>query len=118
MEVWSKGLGNTALNLELGEGEVENRHSAVVLKGVIGKPVFWDYTITMEKEDIIGFMDVITQPNFIGFLMDSKNRWKILFSIIRSVLKILPGYWKRILNRRNKEDKRQDKCCQETLECS
>ena len=101
MEVWSKGLGNRALNLELGKGEVEIRDNAVVLKGVIGKPVFWDYTITMEKQDIFGFLDVLTDRNFIGFLMGSENRWKMLFAALRVVLKILPAYGKRLLGRRN-----------------
>ena len=87
--------------MELGKGEVEIRESAVVLKGVIGTPVFWDYTITMEKEDIFGFLDVITHRNFIGFLMGSRNRWKMLFATLRSVLKILPAYGKRLLGRRN-----------------
>ena len=103
MEVWSKGLGNRALNMELGKGEVEIRDTAVVLKGVIGKPVFWDYTIAMEKEDILGFLDVLTDRNFIGFLMGSGNRWKMLVAAARSVLKILPAYGKRLLGRRTQE---------------
>ena len=102
MEVWSRGLGNTALNLELGKGEVEIRESAVVIKGVIGKPVFWDYSITMEKEDIFGFLDVLTRPSFIRFLMGSRNRWKMLFATLRSLLKILPAYGKRLLSRRKR----------------
>lgn len=53
MEAWSKGLRLRRLNLRFVEREVENLGETMVIKGLMGAPVWWEYTITMKVEDLL-----------------------------------------------------------------
>ena len=89
MEVWSRGLGDKKLNLRLNETKVENCGETIVIRGVMGAPVYWDFSITMEKEDILDVFIVATQRDTVGFLLQSKKCLSLYLKITGGVIKFL-----------------------------
>jgi len=99
MEVWSKGLGERKLNLRLGEANVENCGDTMVIRGKMGPPVWWDYSITMTEEDLDDLLHVAAQRGTVSFLLDAKNRWRFYFTAVKQVVKIVTRLVAGILGR-------------------
>ena len=89
MEFWSRGLGKSTVNLRFEEGEVENCGDTVVITGMMGEPVFWEYRTTLTEQDLFDVIHIIPHPGIIDFLGGSEKRWSILFAIAKRGLKFL-----------------------------
>lgn len=89
MEIWSKGLGARKLNLRIGEGTVKDCGHSMVVKGKMGAPVWWDYSITMTDEDIRDILQVAAQRGTIDFLFGAEKRTSIYFTGVKQVTKIV-----------------------------
>ena len=59
----------------------------LVIKGKMGAPVFWDYTINLDADDFISFFTLAKDPNMVDFLVYSKNWWNLFFSVAISSFK-------------------------------
>jgi len=107
MEFWSRGLGESTVNLRFEEGQLENRGDAVVVSGKMGEPVFWEYRTTMTEDDLFDVLHIMAHPSIVDFLGGSEKRWSLLFAIAKRGLKffllcgfdllkrLLPGKWGR-----------------------
>jgi hypothetical protein len=104
MEVWSKGLGTRKLNLRLGQANVEDCGDSMVIRGKMGPPVYWDFSITMTEEDLDDILHVATQRGTISFLLSTKKRWSLYFTavkqVVKLVLKFVVGFVRRLGRRR------------------
>ncbi|UCD83994.1 MAG: hypothetical protein JSU92_12005, partial [Deltaproteobacteria bacterium] len=61
MDLWSKGLGKRVLSMNLQEYEESVKgDDGVIVKGVLGPPVFWEYKLTMKEDDFVYFYKLIT----------------------------------------------------------
>jgi hypothetical protein len=91
MDVWSRGLGNRTLNLRLEETTTEIlEDGSLKIKGIMGPPVYWNFAITMKKEDIVDFFKLVNRtPDCVDFLVHSKNRWSIYYTMIKGTSKFL-----------------------------
>ena len=68
MKIWSKGLGTMVLNMNFRNYYVEMEEGNLLIKGQITNPVMWDFVITIEKNDIRGFANVILKGGFLAYL--------------------------------------------------
>jgi hypothetical protein len=91
MDLWSKGLGKRVLSLNLQEYEgVEKCDEGIIIKGVMGAPVFWEYKVTLTEADFVDFFSLITKGNgAVDFIIQSPNRWKIYYRVVKNVTTFL-----------------------------
>ncbi|MDD5222947.1 MAG: hypothetical protein PHE84_03080 [bacterium] len=91
MDLWSKGLGKRVLSLNLQEYEgVEKCDEGIIIKGVMGAPVFWEYKVTMTEADFVDFFSLLTKGNgAVDFIIHSPNRWKIYYRVVKNVTTFL-----------------------------
>ena len=68
MKVWSKGLGTMVLDMDLRNYFVELEDGNLLIKGKIVDPVFWNFVITFQKDDIRGFANIFTKWGFILYI--------------------------------------------------
>ena len=99
MEVWSKGLGTSKLNLRLEKATVENHGDSVVFRGKMGPPVFWDFSITMTKQDLDDVLHVAAKDDTISFLLDTPGRWDLYGIAVVQVLKVIGKFIMQALKR-------------------
>jgi hypothetical protein len=70
MWVWSKGLGQAVMPLDLSKVEVLVEPEKMVLKGRIVAPkVHWKYAITMREQDLVDFMGLLNEPQVVEYLV-------------------------------------------------
>ena len=100
MEIWSRGLGTRKLNLRLGEAKVEDCGDTMVIRGKMGPPVWWDFSITMTEEDVDDILHVAAQQGTISFVLGAKNRRHLYFTVVKQavqiVLKFVAGFVMRL----------------------
>ncbi|MDO8634682.1 MAG: hypothetical protein Q7R34_00350 [Dehalococcoidia bacterium] len=71
MWVWSKGLGQVVMPLDLSQVEVTTDADSIVLKGRITAPkVNWRYSVTLREQDISDFMRVLNDPQVVKYLVE------------------------------------------------
>ena len=87
MNFWSTGTGQSTLSLPLGDAEASTKDNLLIFKGKMGAPVFWDYTINLSDEDFISFFLLAKNHNTVEFMLNSKNRFRVFFSIAMSSVK-------------------------------
>ncbi len=87
MDLWSRGLGKMVLSVRLSErSEMGAEENAAVIRGTMGAPVFWRYTVHLGDEDVVDFIELLKQPAAVGFAVTSRQRWSILFAALHSAV--------------------------------
>ena len=85
MDLWSKGLGKRVLRLRLGErDEMVEEDGQLVIRGVMGPPVYWQYAVTLSERDVVDFLEFLKQPAPVRFLVSAEKRRKILTTMVTS----------------------------------
>lgn len=85
MDLWSKGLGKRVLRLRLGErDEMVEEDGHLVIRGVMGPPVYWNYAVTLSERDVVDFLEFLKQPAPVRFLASAGKRRKILTTMVAS----------------------------------
>ena len=74
MEFWSTGLGKRSMGISVGEETVTVAGNDVFLKGTVRPPLSWHYTITMDKDDWIEFLEMAFHPVIIRYLIKPGKR--------------------------------------------
>ncbi len=104
MKLWSKGLGTKTVTMSLKEARVENTGTEMLVKGKMGAPVYWDYTITMSEQDLIDILDIAARKDTVGFMLDCKSRRKVYSSAVTKATRIafgtVTGFFARMGRRR------------------
>lgn len=61
MKLWSRGLGTTEITMDFREYEVltDPETGNITIIGTMKDPVNWEFKITMEPDDIPGFMKIL-----------------------------------------------------------
>lgn len=67
--MWSKGLGKIELVVDFSHYKVVSEDSATVIKGVTNEPVQWNFTITLEQDDIAGLLNVLFKRKTLLFTL-------------------------------------------------
>ena len=85
MDLWSKGLGKRVLSLSLAERDslAIDENDELVIEGVMHAPTFWDYAVTLDRQDVTEFLDMLGRPEAIRFLHADESRNKILKTALR-----------------------------------
>jgi len=97
MKVWSKGLGSIELKLDFSSYSVRKDGNQTYIEGLITDPVYWDFRITMTKEDIKGLLHVATQWHMILFFLSNMSEMmKFFFQSIIKRLYYLTNPFKKI----------------------
>ncbi len=97
MDLWSKGLGSRTLNLRLEKADTEIlEDGSVKIKGAMGPPVHWRFSLRMKEEDLVDFFMLVNKtPDCAEFLANSEERWSVYSAMIkgsfRFVLATLKG---------------------------
>ncbi len=87
MDLWSKGLGKRVLSLALSESEsLEIVDDELVIEGVMHAPTYWDYAVTLDRQDITEFLDLLQRPESVRFVFEDDNRNKVLKTALTSAL--------------------------------
>ena len=86
MWVWSKGLGQTVMPLNLNEAEVTVDPEKIIMKGRITAPkVNWRYSVTLREQDLLDFMRILNDPQVVKYLVE------------RGIIRRLPGLFGRVI---------------------
>jgi hypothetical protein len=85
MDLWSKGLGRLVLTMRLNERDDEMviEDQDLVMRGTMGKPTFWDWSVTIGEIDVVDFLIFLRQPEPIRYMVASDNRWSMLRVALR-----------------------------------
>ncbi len=90
MDLWSKGLGKRVLNLRLRERRaLGERDGQLEIDGVMGAPVFWDYSVSLGERDVLDFLDFLKGPVPVQYLVGAEKRWTILATALAGALLFL-----------------------------
>ena len=85
MDLWSKGLGRRVLSLSLTERDaIEVGAEELVISGVMHAPTFWDYEVTLDRRDILEFLDLLQRPEVVRFIGSDERRGPLLVTALRS----------------------------------
>lgn len=97
MELWSKGLGKRVLGLSLGERDgTACTEERLEMRGIMRAPVYWDYEVTLETDDVVGFLTMLQKPDAVRFLATSGKRGRMLGTALLSACVFL-GHTLRLL---------------------
>lgn len=70
MWVWSKGLGQAVMPLDLNKVEVIAEQDKIVMKGrIIAPKVNWHYTLTLREQDLLDFMRLLNERQVVEYLV-------------------------------------------------
>ncbi len=87
MDLWSKGLGKRVLSLTLGERDsLAIKSDELVIEGVMSGPTFWDYAVTLDRQDITDFLDMLQEPEAVRFVAVDDHRGKVLKTALSSAV--------------------------------
>ncbi len=80
MKIWSKGLGRIELIVDLCHYSVDMENNDTVIKGVTNEPVQWNFTITLEENDVPGLLNILFKPRTLLFvLINFKYAFRFMF---------------------------------------
>jgi len=68
MKLWSKGLGRMTLTMDFNNYYAESESGILYVKGKITDPVYWNFVITISKEDIPGLANILFKPLLLKYL--------------------------------------------------
>jgi hypothetical protein len=106
MNLWSKGLGRLVLDLRLSErAETVAREDRVELRGTMGEPVYWNYAVQMQQEDVLDLLVLLKQPAAVSFMVGTRGRWRLLRSALGGALHFAWGIASRMLARRGARER-------------
>jgi hypothetical protein len=69
MRLWSKGLGRMTLTMDFNNYYAEVNDGTLYIKGKITDPVYWNFVITIHKEDIPGLANILFKRQFLKYLI-------------------------------------------------
>ena len=69
MKLWSKGLGSVELEVDFCHYSVVTEDKDTIIKGITDEPVQWNFTITLDKDDIAGLMNVVFKFKTMWFVL-------------------------------------------------
>ena len=77
MKLWSRGLGTTELKMDFRYYKITKDPDSgnVLVSGTITDPVNWEFRITMEPEDIPGFMKVFFNISLLKLALKNAYRY-------------------------------------------
>ena len=85
MDLWSKGLGRRVLSLSLSEREsLETDSQEFFISGVMHAPTYWDYRVTLDREDVTDFLALLQRPDTVRFVAVDPERGRILRTALSS----------------------------------
>jgi hypothetical protein len=83
MNMWSQGLGRMELVVDFCHYKVVSESDKTIIKGVTNEPVQWDFTITFEKDDIPGLLNIFLKPRTMLFvLLNMRHVFQFVFEKI------------------------------------
>jgi hypothetical protein len=88
MKLWSKGLGTKSVTMSLKDALVENAGSELLVKGKMGAPVFWDYTITMTEQDLVDILHIASRTDTVSYMLGCKSRRRVYSSAVKHASKV------------------------------
>jgi hypothetical protein len=87
MDLWSKGLGRLVLGIRLNErSDMGVEGDDLVMKGTMGKPTFWDWSVNLDDADVVDFLVFLQRPAPIRFMVRSDQRWQMLRSALSGAI--------------------------------
>ncbi len=101
MNLWSKGLGRLVLDLRLSErAEMVAEDDRVEVRGTMGEPVYWNYAVRMQREDVLDLLVLLKQPAAVSFMVGTEGRGALLRSALGGAIHFAWGIAGRMLARR------------------
>ncbi len=86
MKVWSKGLGQIVLSMDLRRYYLELDDSGdLLIKGKITDPVLWKFKLTINQDDIPGLLNVLFKPKILIYIL--QNSYKIFQFMFEKMFK-------------------------------
>ncbi len=83
MKMWTQGLGKIELVVNARDMEAEKIEGKTVMTGITEEPIQWNYTITLEKEDIPAVLHVLLQYNTLFWVF--RNKGLVFKSILGAI---------------------------------
>ncbi len=72
MRIWSKGLGKMVLTMDFRNYYVElDPEGDLLIKGEIVDPVYWNFVITVKRDDIKGLANIVFKFRFLTYLLSN-----------------------------------------------
>ena len=99
MRFWSKGLGKRCLAMDCGKESVRIDGAKLVLAGTVKPPLGWSYTITMDEDDWLDFIELAFHPTVVRYLFRPRRLglairagWGLARMLVSCTLR-LPAGW-------------------------
>jgi hypothetical protein len=87
MDIWSKGLGRLVLQMRLSErSDMKVEGADLVMRGTMGKPTFWDWSVNLGEEDVVDFLVLLKRPEMVRYLVEDPARWTLLRAAAKGAL--------------------------------
>lgn len=87
MDLWSKGLGKRVLSLALTERDsIVIDEDQLVIEGVMHAPTYWSYAVTLDRQDITEFLDLLQRPEAVRFVFEDEQRNQLLSAALRNAV--------------------------------
>jgi hypothetical protein len=85
MILWSKGLGKLVLRMSLADrSSISDRDEKLFIEGTMGAPTHWDYSVSMNEEDVLDFVDLLKQPAPVRFVVEADSTGLLLRTALMS----------------------------------
>ena len=99
LRLWSRGLGRIALPLRMRETERRVDEGHLVINGRIreGK-VNWEYRMTFEDDDMLGFLRLITRPPVAAHVAEVGGA-RLWFDVVGRAIRFFGALGKAVLTR-------------------
>lgn len=75
MKIWSKGLGRMTLSMDFNNYYAEIEDGVLYIKGKITDPVYWNFVITITRDDIPGLANIMFKRQFLKYLAANSFRF-------------------------------------------
>jgi hypothetical protein len=56
---------------------------SLAVRGTMGAPVYWDYSVALKEDDVVDFLKFLQQPAVVRYMITAENRWSILLTALQ-----------------------------------
>ncbi len=87
MILWSKGLGKLVLRMSLADrSSASDKDEKLCIEGTMGAPTHWDYSVNLNEDDVLDFVELLKQPAPVKFVVEAESTGRLVRTALMSGL--------------------------------
>ncbi len=85
MILWSKGLGKLVLKMSLADrSSTSEKDEKLFIEGTMGPPTHWDYSVSLNEDDVLDFVELLKQPAPVRFVVEAESTGRLVLTALKS----------------------------------